>query len=41
MGVRRDNLQLCDRIEVILSREKPTIDALLSAYHVPQIDPDR
>ena len=25
MGVRRDNLQLCERIEAILSKEKPTI----------------
>jgi mxaJ protein len=41
MGVRRDNLQLRDEIESILSKEKPTIDALLSAYHVPQIDPGR
>jgi mxaJ protein len=37
MGVRRDNLQLREQIESILSRERPRIDALLSAYHVPQI----
>jgi mxaJ protein len=41
MGVRRDNLQLREQIESILSRERPRIDALLSAYHVPQVAPDR
>jgi mxaJ protein len=41
MGVRRDNLQLREQIESILSKEKPRVDALLSAYHVPQIAPDR
>jgi mxaJ protein len=41
MGVRRDNLQLRKQIESILSKEKPQIDALLTAYHVPQIAPDR
>jgi len=37
MGVRRDNLQLREQIESILSKERPRIDALLSAYHVPQV----
>jgi mxaJ protein len=41
MGVRRDNLQLREQIESILSKEKPRIDALLSAYHVPQVAADR
>jgi mxaJ protein len=41
MGVRRDNLQLREQIESILAREKPKIDALLSAYHVPQVAPER
>jgi mxaJ protein len=41
MGVRRDNLQLREQIESILAREKPKIDALLSAYHVPQVAPGR
>jgi mxaJ protein len=41
MGVRRDNLQLREQIESILSRERPRIDALLSAYHVPQVAPER
>lgn len=41
MGVRRDNLQLRGQIESILSKEGPRIDALLSAYHVPQGAPDR
>jgi mxaJ protein len=41
MAVRRDDLQLREQIESILSKEKPRIDALLTAYHVPQIAPDR
>jgi hypothetical protein len=41
MGVRRDNLQLREQIESILAKERPRIDALLSAYHVPQIAADR
>jgi mxaJ protein len=41
MAVRRDNLQLREQIESILSKERPRIDALLSAYHVPQLAPDR
>jgi mxaJ protein len=35
MGVRRDNLELCRRIDAILDKEKPAIDALLRLYHVP------
>jgi mxaJ protein len=41
MGVRRDNLQLREQIDSILNKEKPTIDALLSGYHIPQSAPDR
>jgi mxaJ protein len=41
MAVRRGDLQLREQIESILSKEKPRIDALLTAYHVPQIAPDR
>jgi mxaJ protein len=41
MGVRRDNLQLREQIESILSKERPKIHAVLNAYHVPQIAADR
>jgi mxaJ protein len=35
MGVRRDEPALRDRINAILDREKPAIDAILRSYHVP------
>jgi mxaJ protein len=39
MGVRRDDAALRDRINAVLDREKPAIDAILRAYHVPVITP--
>jgi mxaJ protein len=36
VGVRRDNIELRDRIDSILERRKPEIAALLQAYRVPQ-----
>jgi mxaJ protein len=36
VGVRRDNIDLRDRIDSILERRKPEIAALLQAYRVPQ-----
>ena len=35
MGVRMDNVDLRDQIDKILEQDKPEIDALLDAYHVP------
>lgn len=40
MAVRRDDAQLREQIDSILSKEKPRINALLNTYHVPQIAPD-
>lgn len=37
MGVRRDDPQLQRRIDVILEKEKPAIDAILRDYHVPVV----
>ncbi|MGA8707087.1 MAG: substrate-binding domain-containing protein [Steroidobacteraceae bacterium] len=36
VGVRRGNAALRDTIDQILERERPRIDALLRAYHIPQ-----
>jgi mxaJ protein len=35
MGVRRNNRDLLARIDASLDRERPKIDAILEAYHVP------
>jgi mxaJ protein len=35
IGVRRDDIALRNQINEVLNREKPTIDAILRAYHVP------
>ncbi len=35
MGVRRNNPELIERINSILVRERPEIDAVLNSYHVP------
>jgi mxaJ protein len=35
VGVRKGNLALLARINAVLMQEKPAIDALLRAYHVP------
>ncbi|MDB6086498.1 MAG: quinoprotein dehydrogenase-associated putative transporter substrate-binding protein [Gammaproteobacteria bacterium] len=35
MGVRQSDPALRDRINTILDREKPALDAILRAYHVP------
>jgi mxaJ protein len=40
VGVRRDNVDLRDRIDQILEQRKAEIGALLHTYHVPQA-PDR
>jgi mxaJ protein len=37
MGVRKGNTVLSDRLDAILSRERPRIDAILDAYHVPRV----
>lgn len=37
MGVRRDDTELRARIDSILEKDKPEIDALLRGYHVPQL----
>jgi mxaJ protein len=36
VGVRRGNTVLRDQVDQILERERPRVDALLAAYHVPQ-----
>jgi mxaJ protein len=36
MGVRRGNRELVEQINESLAREKPKIDAILEAYHVPR-----
>lgn len=36
MGVRRGNFALREQIDKALEQDKPEIDALLRAYHVPQ-----
>ncbi|HWG30576.1 MAG TPA: quinoprotein dehydrogenase-associated putative ABC transporter substrate-binding protein [Steroidobacteraceae bacterium] len=37
MGVRRNEPQLRERIEHILAVDKPQIDAILQAFHVPEL----
>lgn len=37
IGVRRDDPELQRRIDVILEKEKPAIDAILRNYHVPVV----
>ncbi|MFO1467402.1 MAG: quinoprotein dehydrogenase-associated putative ABC transporter substrate-binding protein [Steroidobacteraceae bacterium] len=37
MGVRRDEPQLLAKLNALLAREQPVIDALLEAYQVPQV----
>jgi mxaJ protein len=37
MGVRRDDIDLRRRIDLFLERDKPEIDAVLRAYHVPNL----
>lgn len=37
VGVRRGNIVLRDTIDEILERERPRVDALLRAYHVPRV----
>jgi mxaJ protein len=39
VGVRRGNAALRTRVDQILEREKPKVDALLASYHVPQAPP--
>jgi mxaJ protein len=36
MGVRTDNIELRNQVDKFLKKDKPEIDALLRAYHVPQ-----
>jgi mxaJ protein len=38
MGVRKEDVKLRRRIEQALERERPRIDAILAAYHVPRAD---
>jgi mxaJ protein len=38
MGVARGNVALRDRLDAVLARRKPDIDAILAAYHVPRTD---
>jgi len=37
MGVRRNEPQLRERIEHILAVDKPQVDAILQAFHVPEL----
>ncbi len=37
MGVRRSDKALRERLDAILEREKPAIDAILDSYHVPRL----
>jgi mxaJ protein len=39
MGVRLKNPELRDRVNDVLAREQPAIDAILRAYHVPLESP--
>jgi len=38
MGVRHDDTVLRDKIDAILTRERPAIDAILASYGVPRLD---
>ena len=35
IGVRRNDRELLDRINASIERERPGIDAILEAFHVP------
>lgn len=39
MGVRRRDTTFRAQLDQVLERRKPTIDSILSAYHVPRLDP--
>jgi hypothetical protein len=38
MGTKRENRQLREQIDAVLEREKPAIDRILRAYHVPLLE---
>lgn len=41
IGVRRDDSALRDRLQAVLDRRQPEIDAILAAYGVPRVAVDR
>jgi mxaJ protein len=37
LGVRRNDIKLERRLDEVLARHRPEIDALLARYHVPRV----
>ena len=38
MGMRRGEPDFKDKIDELLMKERPAIDAILAQYHVPRLD---
>jgi mxaJ protein len=41
MAVRRDDAALAARLDDVLERRRPDVDAILAAFHIPRVDRDR